>query len=80
VLRVGDWAFMPGVAVLEPARMAQGLSAFGRLPAHLHSYRNVFNNSVTERTLLRATRSFRRNGNDKPRKNSGLSCAYLGSD
>jgi hypothetical protein len=61
---------MPGVAVLEPARMAQGLSAFGRLPAHLHSYRNVFNNSVTERTLLLATRSFRGNGNDKPRKSS----------
>ena len=62
---------MPGVAVLEPARMAQGLSAFGRLPAHLHSYRNMFNNSVTERTLLRATRSFHGNGNDKPRKSSG---------
>ena len=68
---MADWAFMPGVAVLEPARMAQGLSAFGRLPAHLHSYRNAFNNSVTERTLLHATRSFRGNGNDKPGKSSG---------
>jgi hypothetical protein len=42
---------MPGVAVLEPARMAQGLSAFGRLPAQLSFYRNTSNNSVTERTL-----------------------------